>query len=140
MDFVLKGRGGKFIHLPLKGTPQEENKSGLKIYTMNQEYNEFVKNHGMYLKEKLGVNEWAFSRNDAFQLLEIMRKDQQACLGGDVLVENEGKLTYDYTNWYYNQDTNETQEQYVENSILKAEEYIKNYPEKEGKKYYYVLV
>ena len=105
---------------------------------MNQEYAAFINDHGMYLEEKLGVKEWAFTRADALKLLEIMKQAQMPNIGGDVVIENEGGLNYTNDSWYYNRSDHETQEQYVVSSISKAEEYIKNYPERGGGKYYYV--
>ncbi len=108
---------------------------------MNQEYIEFIKDNGIYLESKLGVKEWALSRDNAIRLLEIMNKIQKPCLGGDVILEEEnGNFKYAYGFWHYDRTANETEEEYIGNSISKAVEYIKNYPEKEGNKYYYVIV
>lgn len=107
----------------------------------HQEYEQLMKERGgIYLKEKLGVNEWAFGREDALKVLEDMKEQNFSCSGGDVIVEDkEGKLKYTNNNWYY-QRGDDTQENYIENSIAKATDYIKNYQEEMGKKYYYVLV
>jgi hypothetical protein len=108
---------------------------------MTASYNDFIKNHGTYLEEKLGVKEWAFNRHDALILLGIMKNDQIPCMGGDVIVEEEdGRLSYANANWYYNRSESETFENYVEHSTSKAQEYINNFLETKGKKYYYVLV
>lgn len=96
---------------------------------------------GVYLKDKLGVEEWAFRREDALKLLEDRRSKGISCSGGDVIVENEvGKFAYTNDNWYSQKDHFKTDTEYVEDSVNKALEYIRNYQEKAVGKYYYVLV
>jgi hypothetical protein len=109
----------------------------------HKEYTQFIKDHGgQPLYERLGVDEWAFRREDALKMLESMKKKRIPCSGGDVIIEdNEGKLKYVNDNWYYQYNKHgEDQEQYIDKSIVKAEEYIKNYPEKDNQKYFYILV
>lgn len=96
---------------------------------------------GVYLKDKLGVEEWAFSREDALKLLEDRRSKGIPCSGGDVIVEDEaGKFFYPGDNWYCQKDQFKSDAEYIEGSVNKASEYIRNYSEKTGGKYYYVLV
>ena len=96
---------------------------------------------GIYLKDKLGVEEWAFNREDALKLLEDRRSKNIACSGGDVIVEDEsGKFSYPGANWYCQSDQFKTTEEYVEGSFKKASDYINNFSEKPDHKYFYVLV
>lgn len=109
----------------------------------HQEFVQFMKDQGgIYLEERLGVSEWAFKREDALKMLESMKKRNIPCTGGDAIFEDEqGRLSYDNGFWHYNRSEKDiTQEEYIGASIKRAQEYIKNYPEKDNKKYYYVLV
>ncbi len=55
-------------------------------------------------------------------------------LGGDVLVEDDGKFNYTNDSWSIKR------EEKTSTSFSKTEEYIKNYQEKENGVYYYVIV
>ncbi|NCB03614.1 MAG: hypothetical protein EOM67_15900, partial [Spirochaetia bacterium] len=79
---------------------------------MESEFENFKKEKGIYLEEALGVKEWAFSRDDALKLLDIMRKTNMVCYGGDVIRGEDKGFVYDYGFWSYERNENETQEQY----------------------------
>lgn len=109
---------------------------------MESEYENFKKENGIYLEDQMGTKDWAFNRDNALKALAIMRKENMPCYGGDVIKEKDGNFAFDYKDygsWYYNRRENETQEQYVANSISEAEKYINNYPERHGN-YYYIIV
>ena len=112
------------------------------IVDMNSSYDKKMEEMGgVYLKDRLGVEEWAFRRKDAMGLLEYRRSRGISCSGGDVIVESEaGKFEYTGDNWYYQRDQFHTEAEYIEGSIKKALDYINNYPEKASGQYYYVLV
>ncbi len=96
---------------------------------------------GVYLKDRLGVQEWAFRRKDALKMIEYRRSRGIPCSGGDVVAESEsGKFTYTRDNWYCQRDQFQKEAEYVEGSLKKASEYINNYPEKGDGQYFYVLV
>ena len=95
---------------------------------------------GIYLEDHLGVYEWAFRRDDALKVLEDWREKKISCKGGDVIVEEGGRWRYMGDNWFCQRDEFPTQDEYIEASISKAEEFIKNYTETGGARYYYVLV
>ncbi len=108
---------------------------------MSENIKKFLLDHGLYLEDILGVREWGLKREDALKLLKIMREEKEVCFGGDVLAENDqGKIKHTYDNWYYQKKEKDTDEDYVINSILRAENYIINYKEEKDKKYYYVIV
>jgi hypothetical protein len=107
---------------------------------MNREYGDFVISKGTYLKDKMGVNEWAFKRMDALDLVEIMKKFNMAILGGDVIRESNGKFEYAKDNWSNNRNIDESTDEFIKRSLQLSENYIKNYSEKQGWLYYYVIV
>jgi hypothetical protein len=107
---------------------------------MNTEYDNFIKENGIPLEDKLGVKERAFRKNNALKLLDIMRDSNMGCSGGDVIIKKNDKYSYANANWYYDCGENETQEHYVANSILNAKAYINDFPEEETEKYYFVIV
>lgn len=109
---------------------------------MHSEYSQKMeKLGGVYLKDVLGVEEWAFRRDDALNLLDDWLKSGIACKGGDVVVKNkEGRFSYVGRNWYCEKSDFISNNEYLEGSIAKAQQYINTFPEDEKGTYYYVLV
>jgi len=107
---------------------------------MNDQYLNFIREHGVDLEKALGVKEWALSRNDALTAIGILRDGHEAVLGGDVIFEREGRLRYTHDNWHSDPGENEPTAQYIERSLAEAEGYIRKYPETNEGKYYYVIV
>src|SRR5688572_21418504 len=108
---------------------------------MNSNYDQqMTEMGGVYLRDHLGVEEWAFKRDDALKSLGNWRKKRIPCKGGDVIVDEGRKFRYTHDNWHCQSEEYATKEEYIEGSIAKAEDYIRIYPESEGGKYYYVLV
>lgn len=48
----------------------------------------------------LGVQDIAFSPSQADNVLDILRDNKVLILGGDILVESEGRMKFSYENWY----------------------------------------
>ena len=80
----------------------------------------------------LGVNEVAWQRSDAIQLLDSFMSKSVFVLGGDVLSNQNDNYKHNYDNWYFEKEHGDEKE-----SILKAKEYISNYPEGD---YVFVIV
>lgn len=76
--------------------------------------------------------EIAFPRKHMPVLLEYLKQNSLAVLGGDVLDHKTGEYQHNYDNWYLNKTTNETWENYVINSIEKTRAYIDKYPDKDA--------
>lgn len=86
--------------------------------------------NGIDLKNILGVSEWAWKYDDVINIINILEKKDAVILGGDVLNQ---EFSYTGDNWAYeNLDSKE--------SIEKTKNYIKNYYQRMGNNYYYVLV
>jgi|GEM_PF-613280 len=71
----------------------------------------------------------ALTKQEALEAIELYRQLQTPILGGDVLCLNEktGEIHWKYDNWYYEPRENETNIEYLNRSIDKAENYIRNY-------------
>jgi hypothetical protein len=50
--------------------------------------------------EEIGVKNWAFSREDAINILAKFEEFQVSILGGDVCELIDGIIQYNYDNWY----------------------------------------
>lgn len=108
-------------------------------------YSELVKDRGVQLKDKTGTLDWALKREDALAALQLLRQEARAVLGGDVVLEKDGKFYFIFHDrvqgtWHIDQRDNESAESYIARSIRETEDYIESYPEKSGGNYYYVLV
>jgi hypothetical protein len=101
--------------------------------------NDYFRQHGVYLEEYLGVKEWAVNKIVALKIINEAKENNVAILGGDVLIKKDGKYQYKNENWHIEKQQNESQEEYATRSIIKAKEYIENYPEG-SESIYYVLV
>jgi hypothetical protein len=99
-----------------------------------------VKESAVWLKDKVGVNEWAFPYNEARILLNYLSENGNMILGGDVLKADSNSLSYNFDNWYYNQDKSKSKEENIKNSYLKAIMYLDTYNKKNGNSYLYVIV
>lgn len=76
------------------------------------------------LLEKYGLNELAWSREDAQDLIRDIMNDYIGILGGDVYVLKNDRLEALSDNWYC--DLVDTEEDFKKSKI-KALDYIKNY-------------
>ena len=77
----------------------------------------------------LGIDAYAFSKQQALNIISRLRKNHIPILGGDVYCFNNGLITDSCDSWYCNLETGETQQQFVQRSCLVAEKYIESYPE-----------
>ncbi len=81
--------------------------------------------------------EEAWKIEDVLILLEYYRHNNRIVLGGDILNE---RFEHTYDNWYYNIDTAQDSLSNLNNSIVKANEYVTRYIEKNGNNYYVSVV
>jgi hypothetical protein len=82
--------------------------------------------------EHIGVNEVAWIKDDALDLLKYLELNDSFVLGGDVLVLEPDGYRYNYDNWYFNLEDGDANE-----SIEHTRNFIKNYP---SGNYAFVLV
>jgi Immunity protein 40 len=107
-----------------------------------------ISNYLNYLREKgrplseinPGSDEIALAINDALEAIELLEGTQSAILGGDILSDESGKLTYIYDNWYSEKMDSESQEDYANKSYEIAKNYINEVIKRAGKNIYVVIV
>jgi len=99
-------------------------------------YLDFLKEKGRPLSEiNPGSDEVALTVIDALQALELLRDNQTAILGGDILSEENNELIYayqlwgeeyQYLNWFCDKNDNENKADYLQRSYVLAREGIAN--------------
>ena len=88
----------------------------------------------------LGIDAYAFPKQQALNIISRLRKNHIPILGGDVYCFNNGLLTDSCDSWYCNLEIGETQQQFVQRSCLVAEKYIESYPENDCVKNLFSIV
>lgn len=78
--------------------------------------------------EKYGINDLAWSKEDAQALINSIMKDRVGILGGDVYKIESNRLEPLYDNWSCEIMKNESQEEYYLRSKIESLKYIENYP------------
>lgn len=76
----------------------------------------------------LGIADLAFTREDTIQLLDVYQSLHVPVAGGDVYSVMDQEITISGDNWYYDRAPNDSDDDYVNNSIMKAKQYIMAYP------------
>ena len=90
--------------------------------------------------EVIGLNEVAWPKTIAIEILERLQGTDAAALGGDVYRLKGSRPTPDYDNWYSERHPDETLESYTRRSREEALKYIRSYPDPEDGSVLYVLV
>ena len=72
----------------------------------------------------LGLNEVAWRKVDAIELLNYFELNSVFVLGGDVLSLQKGSYKHNYDNWYFEKSMGN-----FKDSIRKAKHYLENYPD-----------
>ena len=85
-----------------------------------------VLSRGIPLKES-GINNWAFDKEDALQVLCDLKSKGVPVFGGDVYEKKGTKIELGFDNWYCERNEHEDQSDFVERSILRAKSYITSY-------------
>lgn len=75
----------------------------------------------------LGVNGFAYSKNEALRIAEAYYHSNTAILGGDVYKLENGKIKLTYDSWYCDRSSAETISEYVNRSYQIARDYISRY-------------
>ncbi len=106
-----------------------------------QKFLDYIKKVGRPLSEiNLGSSEYGLKPEDALKVIELLKTENVPILGGDVLVEQDGRLEYTYVNWYLDILENQNKIEYAGQSYVKAQEAISPYVNRVDKKYYIVIV
>jgi hypothetical protein len=90
-----------------------------------------------YLKKsislnELGVDEFAFKKEDALKLIREEFTINYSILGGDVLeITKNNEIIFTYDNWFSDPKADESQENFKTRSRIETEKYISTYNEKD---------
>ena len=74
-----------------------------------------------------GVNNWALSREQALQAVELFAENSLSISGGDVYIVHQNRLEPNYDSWYCEKSNCEDEQEFSERSLNKAKEYISSY-------------
>lgn len=108
-------------------------------YNVMKEVENILKS-GLSLKEEMGVNNWAFHKTEALNVLNELLKLQVPILGGDVCEKIDDVIQYNYDNWHCDRVKNESENDYIERSIRHTQKYIENYPKKDSENIFFAFV
>lgn len=104
-------------------------------------YTYFLKERGRSLSEiNPGSDEIALKLDDALQAIELLKDARVPILGGDILSDVSGTLSYTYENWYCEKIEQETPNEYIERSYQISRTYLSNLILKKNKNDYAVFV
>lgn len=104
-------------------------------------FTRFVSTVGRNLSEiNPGSDEVALETSDAIKALDLLAGSQVAILGGDVLSDSSGKLSYVYENWYCERLLGESPLDFVQRSQAVAREFIENLARRGNSNLFIVLV
>ena len=78
--------------------------------------------------EKYGVNDLAWRREDAKNLIISIMSDEIGILGGNVCKFVSSRLEFLCDNWFSEKKKEESNEQYYLRSKVESLKYIENYP------------
>lgn len=99
----------------------------LNLTKMNYIFSEIIDSilskNGIYL-DSIGINNWALNKKNTLLVLDELKKEKIALLGGDIYIYHDKTIIPTYDNWYFNRTSNEN---YVDESIQYAKNYINNY-------------
>ena len=90
--------------------------------------------------EEHGLNDLAWSKEDAINLIQSIMKDRVGILGGDVCELTSNRLKFCGDNWACRRIQTESEEAYNLRSKIKSLQYIEKYPVPPNKKIIFVLV
>lgn len=88
----------------------------------------------------VGINNWAFTKSEALAAIERLASIDVPILGGDIYEIIDGILQSNYDNWYCDPQAGESEGEFLNRSLAKAEGYIRAYHAKDPDKIFFVLV
>ena len=77
--------------------------------------------------ERYGLNDLAWTKEDAKNLIRAIMRDRIGIFGGDVYKLNQDRLEPLYDNWCCEPMNTETEEEYYSRSKIESLNYIENY-------------
>ncbi|MCG8422127.1 MAG: Imm40 family immunity protein [Proteobacteria bacterium] len=92
------------------------------------------------LSDDVGVDEFAWDRSTALELVTRLAGAGVSILGGDVYVEEAGRIRPTYANWACERTPNEELSAFTERSTAEAKRYLESYMEAPGQQTFYVFV
>jgi hypothetical protein len=93
-----------------------------------------------YPLQGIGINNWAFSKKDAMEILNRFEELKVSILGGDVYELTNNIVQPNYDNWYFNRLSNETDIEFLKRSIKRAKDYITNYIVRDPSQIFFAFV
>lgn len=91
------------------------------------------------LKE-LGITDLAWKWEDIHHVIEFLKKNGYAILGGDVYFIENNQIETTYDSWYINRETGKSWCDYIKESEKVTVDYINEYYSKNGGDFCYSLV
>lgn len=136
VEKITGGDGNKYTKLTIPGSYNGKNGN----FEFIKDSNGIINHRFFNISEQVGMNitlkdlkksigiwinddEIGFLYKDVFSVLELYRKEKIPVMGGDVYQKKNNCYKPSYANWYFNK--NETKEDYLEESIQFAMEYLK---------------
>jgi hypothetical protein len=87
-----------------------------------------------------GLDEIALKRADALQAVELLRTAAIPILGGDVWYRRRGRFEIAYANWHADPQIGEDSFTYLQRSLSKTAQYVREFPEPADGEPLFVLV
>jgi hypothetical protein len=87
-----------------------------------------------------GIREVGLTREDALQAIGLLESESIPIFGGDVYLRRGSKIEAAYANWYSDPVPGEDQSEFLGRSWKRAQEYIKDFPERQDVDPVFVLV
>lgn len=92
------------------------------------------------LSDDVGVDEFAWDKDTALELVKRLAGANMSVLGGDVYVEEAGRLRPAYANWACERARSEDLSEFAKRSCAKAKRYLESYSDDPSQRTFYVLV
>jgi hypothetical protein len=102
-------------------------------------YKDYIEEKGVSLRD-IGLQEKAFTRNDAMEAISLLSKGVNPILGGDVYFRCGQKNELAYANWYSSKKVNEKSEDFFARSLAEAAKYIESFPHRADREPLFSLV
>ena len=90
-----------------------------------------------YPLQEFGANEYAWSYEEVKKVVLYLAERTYAILGGGVWRREGNVFELTYDNWYLNYNDSMSWEEYVEQSKVKALNYVDFYRQRNGDEFYY---
>ncbi len=106
---------------------------------MSADYQTLLESNGVRI-DLPGLDEIALKRADALQAVEMLRRAAIPVLGGDVWLRRRGRFEPPRAFWYANRQFGEDDFSYLQRSLNKTEQYVREFPDPADAEPLFVLV